>query len=120
MLTIDGDFHRRPRRTMLPAFHHERVQAARGVMDEEIERALAPWEDGLELDLYGWARDLALRVAMRACSGSIQMPAPTGSPRRASSSARSASTAASTGSRCCAGRARPGRPRSTRAAASTG
>jgi len=69
MLTIDGDFHRQSRRTMLPAFHHERVQAARAVMDEEIERALAPWQDGLELDLYAWARDLALRVAMRALFG---------------------------------------------------
>ncbi len=69
MLTIDGDFHRQSRRTMLPAFHHERVRAARGVMDEEIERALAPWHDGLELDLYSWARDLALRVAMRALFG---------------------------------------------------
>jgi len=39
MLTIDGDFHRQSRRTLLPAFHHERVRAARAVMDEEIERA---------------------------------------------------------------------------------
>jgi cytochrome P450 len=69
MLTIDGDFHRRSRRIMLPAFHHERVAAAIGVMEEEIERALAPWHDGLELDLYAWARELALRVAMRALFG---------------------------------------------------
>jgi cytochrome P450 len=54
---------------MLPAFHHERVKAALGVMDEEIERALRGWHDGLELDLYGWARELALRVAMRALFG---------------------------------------------------
>src|SRR5215210_664077 len=58
MLTVDGDFHRQSRRTMLPAFHHERVQAALGVMEEE-----------LELDLYAWARELALRVAMRALFG---------------------------------------------------
>src|SRR3954468_21914202 len=69
MLTIDGDFHRQSRRTLLPAFHHARVQAARGVMDAEIERALAPWHDGLQLDLYAWARELALRVAMRALFG---------------------------------------------------
>ena len=69
MLTIDGDFHRRSRRTMLPAFHHDSVRSALGVMDEEIERALDPWHDGLELDLYAWARDLALRVAMRALFG---------------------------------------------------
>jgi cytochrome P450 len=69
MLTIDGDFHRQSRKIMLPAFHHERVAAALGVMQEEVERALAPWEDGLELDLYAWARELALRVAMRALFG---------------------------------------------------
>jgi cytochrome P450 len=69
MLTIDGDFHKQSRRIMLPAFHHERVKAALGVMDEEIERALRGWRDGLELDLYGWARELALRVAMRALFG---------------------------------------------------
>ena len=69
MLTIDGDFHRQSRKIMLPAFHHERVAAALGVMQEEVERALAPWQDGLELDLYAWARELALRVAMRALFG---------------------------------------------------
>jgi cytochrome P450 len=69
MLTIDGDFHKQSRRIMLPAFHHERVKAAIGVMDEEIERALRGWHDGLELDLYAWARELALRVAMRALFG---------------------------------------------------
>jgi cytochrome P450 len=69
LLTIDGDFHRQSRRALLPAFHHERVRAARAVMDEEIERALAPWHDGLELDLSAWARELALRVAMRALFG---------------------------------------------------
>jgi cytochrome P450 len=69
LLTIDGDFHRQSRRALLPAFHHERVRAARAVMDEEIERALAPWHDGRELDLYAWARELALRVAMRALFG---------------------------------------------------
>ena len=69
MLTIDGDFHKQSRRIMLPAFHTERVRAAMGVMHEEIERALAPWRDGLQLDLYAWARELALRVAMRALFG---------------------------------------------------
>ena len=109
MLTIDGDFHRQSRRidaARLPP--RARAQAARGVMEEEIERALAPWQDGLELDLYAWARELALRVAMRALFGfDPDARAPTACSRRASSSARSASTAASTGCRCCAG---PGTP----------
>jgi cytochrome P450 len=66
LLTIDGEFHRRSRRIMLPAFHRDRIAAALAVMDEEIDRAVRPWRPGQTLDLYAWARELALRVAMRA------------------------------------------------------
>ena len=69
LLTIDGDFHRRSRRIMLPAFHRERIQAATSTMQEEIDAALATWRDGRVLDLYAWTRRLALRVAMRALFG---------------------------------------------------
>ncbi|HWV85424.1 MAG TPA: cytochrome P450 [Capillimicrobium sp.] len=69
LLTIDGEFHRRSRRIMLPAFHRERIAAALNTMTPEIEAALARWEDGLRLDLYAWTRRLALRIAMRALFG---------------------------------------------------
>jgi len=69
LLTIDGEFHRRSRRIMLPAFHRERIAAALATMDDEIERAVAPWRPGDRIDLYAWARTLALRVAMRALFG---------------------------------------------------
>jgi cytochrome P450 len=69
LLTIDGEFHRRSRRIMLPAFHRERIAAALATMEHEIERAVAPWRAGDRLDLYAWARELALRVAMRALFG---------------------------------------------------
>src|SRR5215210_8166561 len=69
LLTIDGEFHRRSRRIMLPAFHTQRIAATLATMDEEIDRAVAPWRPGDRLDLYAWARDLALRVAMRALFG---------------------------------------------------
>jgi cytochrome P450 len=69
LLTIDGDFHRRSRRIMLPGFHRERVAATLDTMQAEIDAALAPWHDGAELDLYAWTRRLALRVAMRALFG---------------------------------------------------
>jgi cytochrome P450 len=69
LLTIDGEFHRRSRQIMLPAFHRERIAASIDVMLEETERAL----DGLEqrdgVDLYAWTRRLALRIAMRALFG---------------------------------------------------
>jgi cytochrome P450 len=69
LLTIDGEFHRSSRRLMLPAFHRERIAAALGTMREEIDRAVSPWRPGDRIDVYAWARGLALRVALRALFG---------------------------------------------------
>src|SRR2546421_767591 len=69
LLTIDGEFHRRSRRIMLPAFHHEAIAAALETMDSEIDRALEGWRDGAQIDLYYWTRRLALRIAMQALFG---------------------------------------------------
>jgi cytochrome P450 len=41
LLTIDGEYHRRSRRIMLPAFHHEAIAGALSTMNAEIDRALA-------------------------------------------------------------------------------
>jgi cytochrome P450 len=69
LLTIDGDFHRRSRRIMLPAFHRERIAGYRGVMEEEARRGLESWRAGEAVDVYRWTRQVALRVAMRALFG---------------------------------------------------
>src|ERR1700691_3535393 len=72
LLTIDGEFHRRSRQIMLPAFHRERIAASTGVMVEETERALeqlAPGRTEGTIDLYHWTRRLAMRIAMRALFG---------------------------------------------------
>jgi cytochrome P450 len=69
LLTIDGDYHRRSRRIMLPAFHHEAIAGALSTMATEIERATAGWRDGEAVDLYRWTRRLALRIAMGALFG---------------------------------------------------
>jgi cytochrome P450 len=69
LLTTDGEYHRRARRIMLPAFHRDRIAAATATMLDEAERALAPWRPGDEVDLYAWTRRLALRIAMRALFG---------------------------------------------------
>jgi cytochrome P450 len=69
LLTIDGDYHRRARRIMLPAFHHDSITAAVGAMLEETERALSQWSVGDVVDVYHWARVLAMRIAMRALLG---------------------------------------------------
>jgi cytochrome P450 len=69
LLTTDGDYHRRARRIMLPAFHRERLAESTQIMSEEAERALEDWRPGERVDLYAWTRRLALRVAMRALFG---------------------------------------------------
>lgn len=69
LLTIDGAYHHRARRILLPAFHHEQVAAATGTMIEEAGAALDEWKVGETLDVYAWARGLAMRIAMRALLG---------------------------------------------------
>ena len=63
LLTIDGEFHRRSRRIMLPAFHHDHIAASLDVMVAETSGALEQLTPGTQIDLYAWTRRLALRVA---------------------------------------------------------
>src|SRR5205814_563640 len=63
LLTIDGDFHRRSRMIMLPAFHRDQIAKTQAVMDEEVARGIAGWREGERVDLYAWTRVLALRIA---------------------------------------------------------
>jgi cytochrome P450 len=69
LLTIDGEFHRRSRMIMLPAFHREHIAASVDVIIEETDRALRQMTPGATIDLYSWTRHLAMRVAMRALFG---------------------------------------------------
>jgi cytochrome P450 len=69
LLTTDGDYHRRARRIMLPAFHREQLAASTSIMAEEAESAVSAWRPGARIDLYAWTRRLALRIAMRALFG---------------------------------------------------
>jgi cytochrome P450 len=69
LLTIDGDFHRRSRMIMLPAFHREHIAAAADTIIEETTRALDELAPGASINLYMWTRRLAVRVAMRALFG---------------------------------------------------
>lgn len=69
LLTIDGAPHRRARKIMLPAFHHDQVAAAAETMVEEAVLALEHWSPGQAFDVYAWARRLAMRIALRALLG---------------------------------------------------
>jgi cytochrome P450 len=69
LLTIDGDFHRRSRRIMLPAFHREHILASAETVTGEVERSVEQLTPGTSIDLYQWTRHLAVRVAMRSLFG---------------------------------------------------
>lgn len=69
LLTIDGDFHRRSRRIMLPAFGKQRIAAATAPVLDEARATISTWRDGERMDLDHEIRELALRIAMRVLFG---------------------------------------------------
>jgi cytochrome P450 len=76
LLTIDGEFHRRSRKIMLPAFHKEQIAAMQTVIEHETTRAVGALHPGQSFDLYAWTRELAMRIAMRALFGLDNRTAP--------------------------------------------
>jgi retinoid hydroxylase len=69
LLTIDGAYHDRARRIMMPAFHRERIDASVEVMAAEAEAAIERLVPDELVDVYAWMRRLAMRIAMRAVLG---------------------------------------------------
>jgi cytochrome P450 len=69
LITSDWEYHDRARKIMMPAFHARRMDAAREVMLDETERALARWQPGETVDIYHWIRALSMSIAMRALMG---------------------------------------------------
>lgn len=69
LLTIDDDYHDRARAIMMPAFHRQQVTAATAAMAAEAEPAIEGLPRGGVVDVYGWMRNLAMRIAMRALLG---------------------------------------------------
>ncbi|NUP11936.1 MAG: cytochrome P450 [Polyangiaceae bacterium] len=69
LLTIDGEYHRRSRRIMLPAFRREQLSNVVHVMVEEAARAVAMFRPADRVDVYAWARKLTMRVFLRALAG---------------------------------------------------
>ena len=69
LLTTDGAYHDRARRIMMPAFHRERIENLVETVIDEARAALADWRPGAVVDVYAWARRLAMRISMRALLG---------------------------------------------------
>lgn len=69
LLTTDGAYHRGNRMAMVPMFHKERIAASLATIEAEVDRAVGALVPGAVIDVSVWARELALRVAMRALFG---------------------------------------------------
>jgi len=66
---IDGPYHHETRRMLLPAFHAKTVgEVAQGVADEAVAGA-RELERGRGVDVNGWVRRLAMRIALRVLAG---------------------------------------------------
>jgi cytochrome P450 len=52
LLSSEGDFWKRQRRLIQPAFHRDRIAAYASIMTDHTTRALAGWKDGDAFDLH--------------------------------------------------------------------
>jgi cytochrome P450 len=69
LLTTDEDVHDRARRLVQPAFSRKAVEQQVAVMIEEADAAIGALRIDEPLDVYLWARRLALGIAMRGLFG---------------------------------------------------
>ena len=65
LLTSEGEFWRRQRKLVQPAFHQERIAAYTEVMVAYTERMLASWKDGQGLDVHEAMMRLTLDIVAK-------------------------------------------------------
>ncbi|MGF1470214.1 MAG: cytochrome P450 [Rubrobacteraceae bacterium] len=65
LLLSEGDFWRRQRRLMQPAFHRHRIEAYADVMVAYTERMLEDWQDGGERDVHHDMMRLTLEIVAK-------------------------------------------------------
>jgi cytochrome P450 len=63
LLTSEGDFHRRQRRLIQPAFHRQRIAAYAVVMTDYGAQMRERWQDGTTLDIAQEMKRLTLAIA---------------------------------------------------------
>jgi cytochrome P450 len=66
LLTSEGDLHRRQRRLVQPAFHHQRLAGYAALMSGYAERAQDRWRDGEALDVHQAMTALTLAIVGKA------------------------------------------------------
>ncbi len=62
LLTSDGEFHKRQRKLVQPAFHHKRIAAYAAVMTDYATEMVAGWRDQATLDIAHEMMELTMRI----------------------------------------------------------
>lgn len=65
LLTSEGEFHRKQRRLIQPAFHRRRIEAYAQAMAADAEAAASSWRDGETVDIAQEMMRLTLRIVAR-------------------------------------------------------
>ena len=65
LLLSEGEFWRRQRKLIQPAFHQERIEAYADIMTGYTERMLASWSEGLTLDIHAAMMHLTLGIVAK-------------------------------------------------------
>ena len=66
ILTSEGEFWRKHRKMIQPAFHRERLQGLLGLMYQAIREELSRIPEGRQLDIFPWMSDLAFQVVAQS------------------------------------------------------
>jgi cyclooctatin synthase len=66
ILLSDGEFHRRQRLLMQPAFHHTQIARYLEIMQASAGRVFDAWEDGQRVTMYDTFYQLAVRIVIKS------------------------------------------------------
>lgn len=69
LLTSEGEFHKRQRRMIQPAFHHQRIGGYAEIMARRTAAMLDAWQDGQEFDVTRQMNTLTLQIVSEALFG---------------------------------------------------
>jgi cytochrome P450 len=69
LFSMDEERHLRERRMLLPPFHGERMRSYETIIEEEADRAMATWPEGVEFASIESFQTITLRIILRAVFG---------------------------------------------------
>ncbi len=69
LFSMDEERHLRERRMLLPPFHGERMRSYEAIIEEEAEREMAAWPEGVEFASIESFQTITLRIILRTVFG---------------------------------------------------